>query len=475
MFRLISRSQLVLFFIDLVTLGLLTLYWYNYFNLSSEYKIETIILTIVVCMVSLYMKENYKLREHNITNKNSYLLFEGIVIGFIPTIITGLIFGDYLQFLKFILVDIFSIYIFLRLYRVCMHYYLFKYKKNKRVLIVGLNDRAKDIAEEIINRFALKMEIAGIVNTSNFDKKFEETTMKVFGINSVINKPEEDYSEDIIIDSKIPVIDLDKNLEDIIKENNVDIVIFTKKTWLMGCLPNNVHDYYMPDFYELITGKFYVDLANCMDFRCEFSTKNTLFYDFQKRIFDIVSALIILIATLPITAYIAIRVKLTDGASPFFTQTRVGYNGRTFECYKLRTMYVNDFVPKNKEDVKYAESVSTDDRIMPFCRFVRKARFDEIPQMVNVLKNEMSVVGPRAEWDEEAKIFDREVPMYRLRNLVKAGWTGWSHINMNPVFTTDEEKERLAYDIYYIKHRNIPMDLMILVKAIFLALSKRHK
>ena len=138
-------------------------------------------------------------------------------------------------------------------------------------------------------------------------------------------------------------------------------------------------------------------------------------------------------------------------------------------------MYVNDFVPKNKEDVKYAESVSSDDRIMPFCRFVRKARFDEIPQMVNVLKNEMSVVGPRAEWDEEAKIFDREVPMYRLRNLVKAGWTGWSHINMNPVFTTDEEKERLAYDIYYIKHRNIPMDLMILVKAIFLALSKRHK
>jgi lipopolysaccharide/colanic/teichoic acid biosynthesis glycosyltransferase len=178
---------------------------------------------------------------------------------------------------------------------------------------------------------------------------------------------------------------------------------------------------------------------------------------------------------LPITAYIAIRVKLTDGASPFFSQTRVGQDGKTFECYKLRTMYVNDYVPKDGEDIKYAESVKGDDRIIPFCRFVRKARFDEIPQMINILKGEMSIVGPRAEWANEAAVFEKEIPFYRMRNLIRAGWTGWSHISMGPCFSVDDERERLAYDLYYIKHRNVFWDIAILVKAVFLACGGRHK
>jgi len=218
-----------------------------------------------------------------------------------------------------------------------------------------------------------------------------------------------------------------------------------------------------------------MDLKNTVDFRCEFSRKSTVFYDILKRLLDIISSLIILTVTLPITAYIAIRVKLTDGASPFFSQTRVGKDGKTFECYKLRTMYVNDYVPKNGNDIKYAESVKTDDRIIPFCKFVRKARFDEIPQMINILKGEMSIVGPRAEWKNEAEVFEKEIPFYSMRNLIRAGWTGWSHISMGPCFNVEDEKERLAYDLYYIKHRNILWDIAILVKAVFLAVGGRHK
>jgi len=198
-------------------------------------------------------------------------------------------------------------------------------------------------------------------------------------------------------------------------------------------------------------------------------------YDFLKRAFDIISALIILLVTLPVTAYIAIRVKLIDGASPFFTQTRVGKDGKTFECYKLRTMYVNNYVPKNSNDVKYAESVKSDDRIIPFCKWIRKARLDEIPQMINILKGEMSIVGPRAEWENEVNIFLKAIPYYACRMWVRTGWTGWSHINMNPVFTVDEEKERLEYDLYYIKNRNVLWEIGILVKAVFLAVGGRHK
>ena len=104
-----------------------------------------------------------------------------------------------------------------------------------------------------------------------------------------------------------------------------------------------------------------------------------------------------------------------------------------------------------------------------------KGRFDEIPQMVNILKGEMSIVGPRAEWANEVKVFEKEIPFYTFRNFIKAGWTGWSHISMGPCFSVDDERERLAYDLYYIKHRNVFWDFAILVKAVFLACGGRHK
>ena len=144
------------------------------------------------------------------------------------------------------------------------------------------------------------------------------------------------------MDDKVPVFEDGRDIYNIVKKTEADIVIFTYASQLMSAVPRGVKEYLMPQFYEMVTGKFYMDFKNAVDFRCDFSRKSTFLYDFQKRTFDIISALIILIVTLPITAYIAIRVKLTDGASPFFSQTRVGQDGKTFECYKLRTMYVND-------------------------------------------------------------------------------------------------------------------------------------
>ena len=133
-------------------------------------------------------------------------------------------------------------------------------------------------------------------------------------------------------------------------------------------------------------------------------------------------------------------------------------------------MYLNDFVPKNAQQL-----TDNSDRVMPFCKLVRKAKLDEIPQMVNILKGEMSIVGPRAEWENFKNVFEGDVPFYRFRNLVRAGWTGWAHINMQAAYSVDEEKERLAYDLYYIKHRNVFWEIAILVKAVFLAVGGRHK
>ena len=240
-------------------------------------------------------------------------------------------------------------------------------------------------------------------------------------------------------------------------------------------IPKHVKIYKMPEFYELVTGKYFIDRMSVNWLFYDFMNRRSLIYDFCKRAFDIIAALIILIVTLPITGTVALRVWITDGGNPMFTQRRVGKGGKIFNCYKLRTMYKNDYKPKSGSDVKYAESISGDDRIIPFCKFVRKARFDEIPQMINILKGEMSIVGPRAEWADEVKIFTDEIPYYNCRMWVRTGWTGWSHINMNPCFTVEDEMERLAYDLYYLKHRNVLWEISILVKAVFLALGGRHK
>ena len=328
MLKSLSKSTKLMFLYDFLTLLLITGFNLNYcVSLSSNFVegILIIALVVIVGLFSLFLKGQYQIREHNITRWNFYRLMEGVIFAHIPAGILLLFWIDKILTLKFIGINIILIFIALCLYRLIFHYYLFNLKTIKKVLIVGINQRAKDIAEEIINKQALKMEVAGLVKTDEFDKKFSEVTQKIFKIRpSEVNQE----NEDIILDNNYKVYELDKDFSQIVNESEADIVVFTKPSWLMSCVPYGVKEYLMPEFYEMITGKFYVDLENAMEFRCELSRRNNiktkLFYDIPKRIFDIISALIILTVTLPITGYIAIRVKLTDGGSPFFSQTRVG-------------------------------------------------------------------------------------------------------------------------------------------------------
>ena len=137
-------------------------------------------------------------------------------------------------------------------------------------------------------------------------------------------------------------------------------------------------------------------------------------------------------------------------------------------------MYSNSYIPKNLDKGGYSATQETDDRVIPFCKFIRKARFDEIPQMINIIRGDMSIVGPRAEWEEVVKIYKEQIPYYNCRMWIKTGWTGWATISQGHLFSVDDEEGKLVYDLYYIKNRNIFWDISILVKAIFLAIGGRH-
>lgn len=446
MFKSLSKSTTIMFLFDFIVLSLSTFIWASIFEYTPKAIVILCITTVLTGLAVLFLKGHYKIREFNVNMKNTYLLFEGVVMTHVIPAAYLLIFASSItSTINFIAVNIITIFIILRLYRAFYHFYLFRIKREKNILILGSDHRAKVIADEIQGKKALRMRVAGFVQ---------------------VNETNEEFAQD---DNVLIYKDV-KNLSQIIEENEIDIVVIAQATELIITAPRSVAIYKMPDFYEMVTGKYYIDEKTITELYYQFATHRSYAYDFCKRVYDIIAASIILIVTLPVTAYIAIRVKLTDGASPFFSQTRVGKNGKTFQCYKLRTMYVNDYVPKNAQMLNDGA-----DRTIPFCKWIRKAKLDEIPQMVNILKGEMSIVGPRAEWEKFVNIYTKDLPFYECRMWVKTGWTGWAHICMQAAYSLDEERERLEYDLYYIKHRNVLWEIAILIKAVFLAVGGRHK
>ena len=454
--KILSKSIPIMFTFDLIILGLSTTLWYGFFQLPQNLKIVTVIFVVLTGLISLFLKANYKIREFNNTKKNTYLLFEGVIFSQIPVFIFLLLYFKHLVVIKFLFANLITIFTGLKLYRLIFHYYLFNFKPTKNVLIIGNNSYSKLIADEIINKKALMMNIVGFV---------------------------EDFSqEDIIEDKSYKIYKQPVDLSKLIKEKRIDIVVIANKqrlndellSALVLAIPRHVKLYRMPDMYEMITGKFFIDKQSVNKLFYDFMNKRSIVYDICKRIFDIVSALIIISVTFPILFYVGIRVKMADGGKAIYTQNRIGKGGKVFKCYKLRTMYSNDYIPINVLQGGYAQNQDSDDRVIPFCKFVRKARFDEIPQMINILKGDMSIVGPRTEWEDLVKLYSKEIPHYICRQWTKTAWTGWAQINQGHCINNDDVAEKLQYDLYYLKHRNVLWEIGILIKAVFLALGGRH-
>ena len=449
--KTLSKSVIIMFLYDALIFGLSSYFWYGKFNLTFKMLIPAVLLIVATGLFTLFLKANYKIREFNNTLKNCYLLFEGVIFSQIPAAILLAFFNLNFSLAKFLIVNTITIFVLLKLYRMVFHYYLFNFKRVKNILIIGTNKNAKLIADEIMAKKALRMNVVGFVKDTNDDEICVSDSTQIYTMQDGLAKIIAEKSVDIVI------VAIHRRMEE---------ALLTK---MVNAIPRRVKLYTMPEFYEMVTGKYFIDRMSINGLFFNFMKNRSLAYDICKRIYDIIAATIILTVTLPILLYIAIRVKLTDGGDPMFTQTRVGKGGKTFKIYKLRTMYVNDYVPKNAEMLNDGS-----DRVIPFCKFVRKAKLDEIPQMWNILKGEMSIVGPRAEWEEFMNVFSDKVPCYACRMWVKTGWTGWAHVSMPAAYSVDEEMERIAYDLYYIKHRNVLWEIGILVKAVFLAISGRH-
>jgi len=162
---------------------------------------------------------------------------------------------------------------------------------------------------------------------------------------------------------------------------------------------------------------------------------------------------------------IAIIIKLEGRGPIFYKQARIGHRGKLFTLTKFRTMRTD------AEAAGAQWTVQDDNRITKVGRFLRKTRLDELPQLVNILKGEMSFVGPRAERPEFHELLIKEIPFYEKRYLVKPGLTGWAQINYTYGSSVEDTKEKLAYDFYYLKNRSLVFDIGITLKTANIVLS----
>jgi lipopolysaccharide/colanic/teichoic acid biosynthesis glycosyltransferase len=211
--------------------------------------------------------------------------------------------------------------------------------------------------------------------------------------------------------------------------------------------------------YEEIFDRIPIDHLDTVQIRESFPVSRTV-YDAAKRIFDVALTLVLSIVAVPIVACAAAILSLTGG-SPFIFPERIGRGGRSIKLWKLRTMLFYDA----GDPVKQKQN-----RVTGFGRFLRKTRIDELPQLINVLKGELSFIGPRPELPKIAEVYEREIPQYRMRHLITPGLSGWAQILHHdpPKGAADVAKTRrkLSYDLYYLKHRSFGLDLAIAIKTL---------
>jgi exopolysaccharide biosynthesis polyprenyl glycosylphosphotransferase len=265
-----------------------------------------------------------------------------------------------------------------------------------------------------------------------------------------------------------------KELHDILEKEKISFLAINpspEKYELIGDIltnfPSMVSFLNLFEFYELLSKKVRLSFVDEAWVVKNISPNQHKLDVFLKRIFDMVLASLFFIALMVLFPFIAIAIKLDSKGPIFYRQARVGKNGKIFAITKFRTM--QDLKTESKEIWREKDQKE----ITRVGNFLRRFHLDELPQVFSILKGDLSFVGPRPEWTKIADIFEKEIPFYRKRYLVKPGFTGWAQINYRASNSVEEARQKFEYDLYYIKNRSLTLDAKIVLKTIRLIL--QHK
>jgi exopolysaccharide biosynthesis polyprenyl glycosylphosphotransferase len=315
----------------------------------------------------------------------------------------------------------------------------------KRVLIIG---NSEDMEKVILSlqKSDPNYKVIGFINTT----KTKQSTLgfdlpEEFELDDVAGTVKEHFISEIVIATQ--------------PSSGMTVSLYNQ---LITLLENGVPIREYTQVYEEITHRVpvqHVDKDFYRYFPFSRSNQNKL-YLFFHRILDLLFSVIGLLFGLLISPVIIVGNIIGNRGPLFYTQIRVGKNSKHFKIYKLRSMVID----AEKNGAMYA--AAKDNRVTKFGRFLRRSRFDEIPQFINVIKGDMSVIGPRPERPVFVKELSKKIPFYEVRHLVKPGVTGWAQVNAKYGVTQEDALEKLQYDLYYIKRRSLFLDISIVIKTL---------
>ncbi len=264
------------------------------------------------------------------------------------------------------------------------------------------------------------------------------------------------WTEDI---ESLPALIRSDRIDGVVLGHHVDEIEALKEA-LYRALDTSVAFIDRRDLEETLTGRVPVAAVDKAWFLRHLRESEKAWFESVKRGLDVVVAIPFGILTIALTPFVALAIKLTSPGTVLYTQERVGKNGKRFRIVKFRTMRAD------AEAGGMQFSTRGDARVTPLGRFLRATRIDELPQVWNVLTGDMSFVGPRPERPEFVAQLTERMPYYALRHLTRPGLTGWAQIKYDYASTLDDNLVKLQYDLYYVKHRSLLLDLAILLKTI---------
>lgn len=443
----ISKSKIAAI-ADVLIIFLSAIMCFGVLAMTVNRLIVAVVLPVIITVVFLHLKKFYT--TDFVFPKSFLILLEAIVLSSFLSA-TLLIFVVNYFAIQLVLYNILFVFLGILFVRLVAFIYHKFFKRVKNILIIGAGQDGKLIAEEIQTRPELGMKIVGFLDDD-------------------MNNIEEE-------DSTIPILGLTYDSEAVIKDNNVDTVIIAVKsrmnsnilTDLAKGIPLGVKVWRMPTFYSYITKKVFTSKMAVNWLFYDFVKSKYFIYSYIKRFLDILMASFILLITLPLTLLVAICIKLYDFGPIFFTQIRTGKFEHPFKMIKFRTMKQDTVGEDFDDDLECVHD--NDKRIIPFCRLIRKFRIDDIPQMINVIKGEMSLVGPRPVREDVYFQNKQNIPFWECRCWVRPAYTGWHQINEDDCVPED----MLGYDLYYIKRRSLLWDIIIFVKSCLKIITGRCK
>ncbi len=432
----VSSVLLLLNFVNLV-------FKFTYFDISTTNFYWTIVLGLYILIFgSVFEMYNLQVASNQLQITKSVLLTSAttVLVYLLTPIFTPILPSNRLQIIYFFV----SVFVALYLWRIFYLKFLASKRFQKNVVLVCDVDQVDELIQGIEN-VDPNYSIIGFVNTDQNSKAKFQSKIKSISAEKLIEFSRLRSVSEIVIASR--------------KTDGITTNLYSQ---LLNSLENGFIIREYTQVYESITQRIPVQLI-AKDFYKFFpfsrSNHNQLYLLFMK-IFEILISIIGIFIGIVLMFPIYSFNFLGNRGNLFYTQERVGKNGKIFMIYKFRSMIQN-------AETENAVFATTDDyRITPFGKFLRKSRIDEFPQFINILKGDMSVIGPRPERPFFVKEISEIMPFYETRHVVKPGLTGWAQVNYSYGESINDSLIKLQYDLYYIKHRSVFLDINIMIKTL---------